>query len=182
MRVQAAKLVDLAKALVGSAQLAQQDTLIAVPPNYIGELPEQLKTFSGTQATGVLRSDTHCWSVSLPQQGVNGGGNSFTQALVPGLWRIKGCLQSAFAGTANAASSTIIALVAGDQSGSFWLAAFPHIPGTYSAEVDLLVSVPPAVAAPVVPGAGAQFVLTTAPTIAGDNAVTTVALLVSRLL
>lgn len=184
MRVASAKIVDLARALSASSELAKTDTLIEVPPDFLGavELPDQLKSFSGTQPTGVLRADTHAWSVSLTQQGVNGGGNSFVQALVPGLWRIKGHLSSAFAGTINAASNTIIGMVDGAQAGSFWLAAFPHVPGTYGAEIDQLVSVPSPVPGAVVPGAGAQFVIVTTPTIAGDNQITTVALLVSRIL
>jgi len=180
VRLATSRLIDLARALSKEAENARQDAMIAVPPSIqsIVELPSQIKRLD-FPATDTEITDSFVWQDTQAIAGISGGVTVQGPRLVAGLWRLKGHYRAQFTGTTSVVNASFARLQQQNAAGSvnFFLGRIFHFNPTSLVQLfDYLLSISN------VEGNTYSLDHVVGAEVAGDNLVSEVSLMASRII
>jgi len=140
VKLNTSKLVDLARALVPSAQQAGNDSQLQVPNQVlcVTEIPGQLFSSSSPPATAIL-SESFEWVNQINVGGAAGQQSILGPSLAPGLWRLTGHLWAGFTGTNNIAQEFTLSMFPA-VGGSVYLGRAGGFAQAAQQRFDLLIS------------------------------------------
>lgn len=139
MKLNTSKLVDLARALVPSAQQAGNDSQLQVPNQVlcVTEIPGQLFSAASPPSSAIL-SESFEWVNQINVNGAAAAQAVQGPTIAPGLWRFSGHVAIFFSGTANITQE--MALTLSPPIGTIYLVRAAGGPQTSQQRFEFLVS------------------------------------------